>query len=413
MLEIPGTHAKQSARLLEVFSPSLLLFLLLITALKFVLAATTWGTADSWIWEKFAHDVKNLGQIGLYYQPYPKASIFNHPPFMANFISAAESLYQSTGLPPRFWIRSLCTLADVGTICVIARFLRPELHHENRVRLWWFLAAPATVLLSGFHGNSDPIMMFFVLLTLLLLHEEKAPWLAGLAFGMSLSIKIVPLIFLPVLWLHLRTPRRIFEYSISAVLLFVVSGLPATAQDAPFILKRLFGYSGTYGVWGWSRALSLIVPTSSDSIWLSAVGKYALMASLVMVSWWMNRFPRRIALSTQCAVIAMLFLTLTPSFGNQYLAWLLPLLFAIELRWSRIIFASCSLMLMISYFLWWKWRYPYPPQDLQAVQIAMFAALACWFSIAVVLLSTLKTLASPISKAMPHAEPIADIEYSI
>ena len=46
-------------------------------------------------------------------------------------------------------------------------------------------------------GASDPVMIFFVVLAVYALERRAPLWLAGAALGMSVNIKVVPLVFWP------------------------------------------------------------------------------------------------------------------------------------------------------------------------------------------------------------------------
>lgn len=45
-----------------------------------------------------------------------------------------------------------------------------------------YVGCPITSWVSGFHGNVDAVMMFFLLLSLFLLQSQRAAWLVGVAF---------------------------------------------------------------------------------------------------------------------------------------------------------------------------------------------------------------------------------------
>jgi len=57
--------------------------------------------------------------------------------------------------------------------------------------------SPVSIMVSGFHGNTDPVMICLVLLSIYLVESGRPAWLCGAIFGMAMWIKIVPVIFLP------------------------------------------------------------------------------------------------------------------------------------------------------------------------------------------------------------------------
>ena len=168
---------------------------LLALAVKLTLALRTRGSNDVVYWELFLSTMKDAGGIGVYEQVY----FFNHPPFMLHVLRTMDVLAQATGLPFSFWLRVPAILADAGSLAIVARLvaLRPLVggSRPTIAALALLALAPVSIMVSGFHGNTDPVMIFFVLLSLYCLTASNNPWLAGAAFGMAINIKVVPLIF--------------------------------------------------------------------------------------------------------------------------------------------------------------------------------------------------------------------------
>jgi len=65
--------------------------------------------------------------------------------------------------------------------------------------------SPISILISGFHVNTDSMMVFFVALTVFLLGRKRPGW-AAVAFGLAASIKLVRLI-LPAVYRRLPAPQ--------------------------------------------------------------------------------------------------------------------------------------------------------------------------------------------------------------
>ena len=98
----------------------------------------------------------------------------------------------------KLFFRTLTSLADLGSFFLVAAIVR------RRFGVSWNLAAyafcPAAILIAGFHGNSDPLMIFFLLATAWSAERGHPPWLMGLFFGAALNIKLLPLFLLPALF---------------------------------------------------------------------------------------------------------------------------------------------------------------------------------------------------------------------
>ena len=60
-----------------------------------------------------------------------------------------------------------------------------------------FAVSPVSLMVSGFHGNTDPVMVMFLVLAAYMCLRNK-PVLSGLFLALSCQIKIVPLLLVPV-----------------------------------------------------------------------------------------------------------------------------------------------------------------------------------------------------------------------
>ena len=98
-------------------------------------------------------------------------------------------------------------MADIGSLFLVASLLNNRSTKTKFALLLMLALCPPSIMISGFHGNSDPVMIFCVLLSIYLLEKQKAPVLSGLVFGLALSVKVVPLIFVPAFLLYLSTFR--------------------------------------------------------------------------------------------------------------------------------------------------------------------------------------------------------------
>jgi hypothetical protein len=270
-------------------------------ALKLFLAATTIGTNDVRAFWYFLQEYRGSGAILL----YEKDSEFNHPPFVIHWLQALRWIHLTTGLPPWFCVRFPAILADFGTVMVLARLFAPRLA-ERSVRLGLLLvaAAPASVMISGFHGNNDPVVMFFVLLSILVLVRGKPAWLAGLAMGMAVNLKVVPLAFWPAFFLWLPSWRKRAEYFGAAIGLVVLASSPTIFQAPALLARKVLGYSSSYGLWGISRILESSPALDPLSRAFESGGRFVLAGSLLALAVWMNRGAAKPALRRQIGVLA-------------------------------------------------------------------------------------------------------------
>lgn len=388
-----------SLRLLQFRRPTawttaLTTAVLLAFALKLSIAYTTYGTNDMTSWQRFAAVAHHVGGAAL----YRSEALFNHPPFMVHVLQVLVQLTYRTGIPFPFWLRLPAILADLVTVILVGKLLTPQ-HQDwgRRGALVLLAVAPALIMISGFHGNTDPAMMCFVVLTVYLIERRTAIILAGAAFGMALSIKVVPLIFIPVMVCYLATWRARLTFGVVAATIWVGGALPYVIQVPEVILDQVFGYAGNYGQWGISRIFMLAAAYQQPGApWSDLnhgaygdVGRVVSLGSSVVVAVWMNRATvTKPPLFLQCGLVVFLFLALSPAFGVQYLAWLMPWVVALGVRATLVLYTASGLLLFRVYTFWagaFPWHSANSPEyGWQGTTIVL--DLLCWGCVVAILM---------------------------
>jgi hypothetical protein len=249
-------------------------------------------------------------------------------------------------------------------------------------------------MVSGFHGNNDPMMIFFVLLSVYLIEKGERLWLAGVVLGLALNVKVAPLIFAPAIFFYLSGTRRRIEFFGTAAATFFVGSLPYLVMDS-VVVKNVFGYSSLYGQWGWTAMLKrwyweapryLNPPYNVIGIHatFAAVGKWVMLATIVAASFWINRRRRvKPPLMLQCGLVVTLFLFLTSGFGIQYLAWLVPWVIALDL-WPIIVWYTAAGLYQLTGYTCWAYRTLSPAY---CEDDFFYITLLCWCSLIVLLLA--------------------------
>ena len=138
------------------------------------LAWRTLGQDDTYIWwPTFMRAVHDHGPVGVYGQEMV-GQPYNHPPLTGWWLVALDYLRLHTNVPLGFWIRIGSVVADFFCGWVIFEVLR------RRQPLWQATAAGALVaaspvlyVISGYHGNHDPEIMFLAILSGFLLVDKR------------------------------------------------------------------------------------------------------------------------------------------------------------------------------------------------------------------------------------------------
>ena len=365
---------------------------------KLWLASTTLGTSDVRAFQFFLRAYLGSGAETLYAVD-PK---FNHPPFVLQILLGVRWLVQATGLPFPFCLRLPGILADLGSILVLLALFAPDRSRGTRTVLVLVAAAPVSILVSGFHGNTDAIMVFLVLLSVWLAQGPRRTVLAGAAMGLAVSVKIVPLLLGPAVLFWLPDRRRRLEYAGAAALVAIAAASPTIFEAPGLLLRKVLGYSGSFGLWGVSR-LATLSPAISEAF--EHGGRWVLLAVLLGLSAWMNLRGRKPSLYRQLGVLTTAFLAFAPAFGPQYLVWIVPFLVGLPVAAVAAFLAVSGAFLVLVYTFWsqgveqdlgvtdWRtaefWRMGLPWHYANADQLGPWRGeivpveIACWVAVVV------------------------------
>jgi len=285
------------------------------------------------------------------------------------------------------------------------------------VALLLFAASPISILASGFHGNTGPILIFFVLLSICLIESQRPAWLAGVALGMAVNIKILHVLLAPAALLSLPGTRRKIELCAGAAAAFLVGSLPVLVAAPELVITRVFGYGSQSGPWGLSL-LALASLGSPHLAWLYDLhARYGKILSLCLVlgaSLWPRPRPGRNALFMRVGFLMFLFVSLTPGFGVQYLAWLVPWVVALGARPTATYYLAGTVFLFAYYTAAAAARFPwYLANSLERpawTATVICLGLICWVVVCCIALIYVRSLwASP---AGPPGEERAAVGWA-
>ena len=163
----------------------------------------------------------------------------NYPPLNQFIFALAALLGGKTIMGSILFMRSIIILADIG-IVYFGRKLLKNLNRSPHLIFWYFLNPLIIVELSG-NLHFEGIMLFFFVWALYLLSIKKWMW-AAVPYALSISIKLVPLLFLPLFFKHLGLKKSILFYILVGAITLVLF-LPFYSPE--FVAN----YSETVGLW--------------------------------------------------------------------------------------------------------------------------------------------------------------------
>lgn len=310
--------------------PAFVIFTALIAlAIKVVIALNTIGTNDVVTFYRFG---QQLLHHGLEYS-YRHDIAFNHPPLTAYYL---ETIYEldTDGVLRSFKINFPFLLRFPGILSdFIVVLLLLQLNAKQGRLPFWLLAlfaiSPVSIMVSGFHGNTDPVMVMFLVAASYMAAKER-PVLCALLFALSCQVKIVPLLLLPIpffFWLHRKRATR-FAVTFSVVMVALWAE-PLLHFPAPF-LKSVLGYGSWWGIWGityWLRLTGLeafspvtFLNFTPPQAFVTNTLKAVIMLSIPLLAW------RRRALSSEHFFASMgyawlTFFAFSPGVCAQYMIW--------------------------------------------------------------------------------------------
>jgi len=119
----------------------------------------------------------------------------NYPPINQFFFTVAALLSSRTVLGSVIMIRVIIILADIGILLYGKKLLKKFRLPEKNI-FWYFLNPFIIIELTG-NLHFEGVMLFLFILGLFLLFSDK--WqMAAIIIGISISTKLLPLLFLPL-----------------------------------------------------------------------------------------------------------------------------------------------------------------------------------------------------------------------
>ncbi len=284
------------------------------------LVFSTYGTNDMLSWNEFLEKINTDGGLAL----YRDVPLFNHPPFMIHLLRFWGRLGALANIPLQVSLRGTSVLAGAAATLLLWQLVNAGSIRISRPALVITILSPVTILVAGFHGNTDPLMIFFVILAACLADAGYSPWLAGLSLGMAVNIKLPAILAAPALFFWMpRAKRSALATAASAT--FLIGSLPWIVTAPQLIAVRVFAYRGLTGMWGITLLPGILAEKlGHPRLFLTAVAveKVWLLLALVGLARWMNRLPHRPPVFVQCGFIYCFFLAFSPGYGIQYLSWL-------------------------------------------------------------------------------------------
>ena len=187
-----------------------------------------------------------MGQLNAsHYSNYPP---LNQLCFVIAGLFAGKSILGSVVV-----MRLLIIAADIGTL-----YFGKKLLERLKIpvdRIFWYILNPFIIIELTGNLHFEGVMIFFLVWSLYLLHKGKWQW-AAVVFALSVSIKLIPLMFLPLFWQWFTKEKsgKAWLPSLAGIKRLVgfysIVGLVTILMFLPFYSSNLVtNYTGTVGLW--------------------------------------------------------------------------------------------------------------------------------------------------------------------
>jgi hypothetical protein len=323
------------------------------------LASRTNGTYDVTIWRSFAASVARVGPIKIYSLPLGQAGlmVYNHPPLAGWWLVIVNALSHA-GVDLGTTMRAATSVAHLITIYLVLAILRRRISER-----WALLSAmavavsPVMIIISGFHGNNDPTVAMLTIATVYLLVDRRWPAAAGVAYSVAISIKIIPIIALPLLLVAawaLGRRRDLFRFALGGLPVFVLFWVPVLIWARAGFLTNVLGYNGS----GFPRQWGLYQGAKTAGVsqglldFYAGTGTYIVLALCALLpAWFIRRQPRRAPAALGLSMA--MFLLLTPGWAFQYGVYAAAAVFFVEF-WSALVVMAGSGAVYVAFYYHWR-----------------------------------------------------------
>jgi hypothetical protein len=357
---VPGIQAARISSMnptRDLRTTCILALALVALTLKLTLAYNTIGTNDTVLFYGFA---RVLSQHSLEWT-YHHSRYFNHPPLTAYYLRGIyfvteQRWCQDLGVHFPFLLRLPGIVADFFVVVVLLRITKTCLRIPTRA-LALFALSPVSLMVSGFHGNTDSVMVL-PLVCAVWMSLQSRPILAGLFFALSCQIKIVPLLLLPAFVLFWLSQGKVREFLIPAAITTALLWLEPLLKFPVLFAKNVLAYGSYWGVWGITYCFRLTgLPEFSrvsffdlelaQTLVITVLKMIIVIAALIMA--WQRRHARGLAFVETLAWTWLMFFILAPGVCPQYLVWLAPFILLVSPSLYAALAISSSIFLFAFY----------------------------------------------------------------
>lgn len=333
--------------------------------LRLALMFFSLGTNDIGTWLGFAESVRDVGLA----QTYLDLEHFNHPPLMGLMSVLVLRISEATALPFSAVFKVPSLLAEGVTAFLLYRIWKERSGPSAGLRAAAaYSMALCSIVISGYHGNTDAIYFCLALLAAYLMESKSSPFWAGVAMAGALNVKVIPVVAVLPLWSRCTQLREAVRYALGGLVgaIPVLVALAAFAPDARrAFLEHLLLYRSNLEFWGvelvvrCSRVLAeLVSPALGEMVrglgdlYIAYGGELVVIATALLALRHAVRtqLPRLDAYQLILLGFAV-FLLFGPGFGVQYVGCVVAPIIAGSIR-RGVVVATVTGIYITAVYAW-------------------------------------------------------------
>ncbi|GFZ81204.1 hypothetical protein GCM10011531_09300 [Aquaticitalea lipolytica] len=288
----------------------------------------------------------------------------NYPPIKQLVFMIAALLSGKSIIGSAIVFRIFILAADIGTLYFGKKLLeRLNLPTHN---IFWYLLNPLIIIELSGNLHFEGIMIFFLVWSLYLLHSGKWKW-AAIVFALSISVKLIPLLFLPLFFKYfiqhrftksdVATSKPLRNDIINLTGFYAIVVLTTLLLFTPFFSSEFINnYTKTVALWfsdfEFNASIYYIARSIGYAITgyneIAIIGKFIPLITIISVLGF--TFLRKNN-GVQKLIISMLFVTTVYYFTSTTIhPWYITILVFLSVFTNYKFPIVWSLMLVISYF---------------------------------------------------------------
>ena len=307
------------------------------TLIRLALSAASRGSNDIFTWGNFAIHASQEGVLWM----YANLPGWNHPPLTGFLAASLLRLSELTGLRFAVVFKLVPIAADVLCLVLLWRIWRRRVSQiaAPLAAVATLSFSPNAILVSAYHGNTDPLVGLFILAACVLVEEHSRFFWAGLALAAAVNVKLIPLILAPVFLVNVRRWPEALRFC-GGLSLGAVPFIPVILQGGDAFYHNAIAYSSNFDRWGIPLFIHLAAQNPRWAGWAAQAqtffvpaGRYVVLSAILALCAW-SRWRQPLSTYQLAAGGLAAFLVLAPGFGIQYTALIGPVLVAASLGWG-------------------------------------------------------------------------------